>query len=88
LNGVISLAGQKKKRKVIVIITDGQCNDDPTSLINEIRKSNVEVYCIGIHLSTTVVEKTKRIFGLSTLVNLKDANDLQIEIMKLAEVCL
>ncbi len=88
-NGVVSLAPMTKyKRKVVVVITDGDCNQPCKDYVDEIRHAGIEVYCIGIDLSSSANENVSRIFSDSGYVNINKPDELQDEIMNIAHICL
>ena len=88
----LSKVQSKHSRFVMVIITDGLPDDidEAKVLIEKIRKSNIEVYGIGIHVSAGSATETtmEHIFGKECFVSINKAEEMQDEIIHLAHIAL
>jgi nitric oxide reductase activation protein len=91
LRGLVKLASQAQQtRKIIILITDGVPSDDAKArvLVENIKASGIEVYCIGIDLKRDAPMVVKNIFGVSCFIEINTAEQLQHEILQLAHACM
>jgi uncharacterized protein YegL len=91
LRGLVKLASQAQQtRKIIILITDGVPSDDAKArvLVENMKASGIEVYCIGIDLKRDAPMVVKNIFGVSCFIEINTAEQLQHEILQLAHACM
>ncbi len=87
--GLIELAKvtAKHNRNIMIFITDGTPSDfeEANETVTDIKKSNVEVYALGIGLNDLSKSRMTEMFG-SDFVSVNKANEVQNEILNFAHI--